>query len=259
MEAHYAVFVVYARSQPDNVARGNSCLPAFALIPWLAPFSGFGLGLWHTQELYRFIRYNGAKIIMGETILSFLLGIGLSAAVGFRIFVPMLLVSLASMVGVIQLAPGFQWMGTPVAALVFAVATLAELLGFLVPWVSNALDAIATPAATIAGVVMMAAVLTNLDPLLRWTFAIIAGGGTALTVQGATVVTRAVAAGSTGGAANPLVAILEAIGALVVTITTIVIPAIMGILVLIVVLLLLRLVIPKFRAIRAGRRAESKP
>jgi hypothetical protein len=196
---------------------------------------------------------------MGETILSFLLGIGLSAAVGFRIFVPMLVVSLASMAGWITLSPGFEWMGTPVAALVFGVATLAELLGFLIPWVSNALDSIATPAATIAGVIMMAAVLTDMHPVVRWALAIIAGGGVALTVQGATVVTRAVAAGSTGGVANPLVAILEALGALMVTITTIVIPAIMGILVLIVVILLLRIVIPKFRAIRAGRKMESKP
>ncbi len=195
---------------------------------------------------------------MGETILSFLLGIGLSAAAGFRVFVPMLIVSLSSMAGWITLSPGFQWMGTPVAALVFAVATLIELLSFLVPWVSNALDSIATPAATIAGVIMMAAVLTDMHPLIRWTLAIIVGGGVALTVQGATVVTRAVAAGATGGVANPIVAILEAIGALVVTITTIIIPVIMGILVLIVVILLLRIVIPKFRAIRAGRRAESK-
>jgi hypothetical protein len=195
---------------------------------------------------------------MGETIVSFLLGIGLSAAVGFRVFVPMLLVSLASMAGMITLSSGFQWMGTPVAALVFAVATLIELLGFLVPWVSNALDSIATPAATVAGVIMMAAVLTDMHPVARWALAIIAGGGVALTVQGATVVTRAAAAGATGGVASPIVAILEAIGALVVTITTIVIPAIMGILILIVVLLVLRIVVPKFRAIRAGRKAEGK-
>ncbi len=193
-----------------------------------------------------------------EVVGSFLLGIGLSAAVGFRVFVPMLVVSLASMAGFVHLSPGFAWMGTPVAALVFAVATLIELLGFLVPWVSNALDSIATPAATIAGVIMMAAVLTDMSPIARWALAIIAGGGVALTVQGATVVTRAVAAGSTGGVANPIVAVVEAIGALVVTITTIVIPVIMGILILIVVLLLLRIVIPKFRALRSARNAESK-
>ena len=191
---------------------------------------------------------------MVETIVSFLLGIGLSAAVGFRVFVPMLIVSLASMAGVITLSPDFQWMGTPVAALVFAVATLVELLGFLIPWVSNALDSIATPAATIAGVIMMAAVLTDMHPVARWALAIIAGGGVALTVQGATVVTRAVAAGSTGGIANPIVGILEAIGALVVTITTIVIPVIMGLVILIGVLLVLKIVVPKLRALRATKR-----
>lgn len=193
---------------------------------------------------------------MGETILSFLLGIGLSAAAGFRVFVPMLIVSLASMAGVITLSPGFQWMSTPVAALVFGVATLVEALGFLIPWVSNALDGIATPAATIAGVILMAAVLTDMHPLLRWALAVIAGGGVALTVQGATVVTRAIVAGTTGGVANPVVGILEVIGALVVTITTIIIPLIMGTLILIVVILLLRLIIPRFRAIRAGRRVR---
>jgi hypothetical protein len=193
-----------------------------------------------------------------EVIVSFLLGIGLSAAVGFRVFVPMLLVSLASMAGWITLSPGFQWMGTPVAALVFAVATLIELLSFMVPWVSNALDGIATPAATIAGVIMMAAVLPDMSPVARWALAIIAGGGVALTVQGATVVTRAAAAGTTGGAASPIVGLVEAIAALMVTITTIVIPAIMGILILIVVLLLLRIVIPKFRAIRSARKVEVK-
>jgi hypothetical protein len=195
--------------------------------------------------------------VIMEVVASFLLGVGLSAAVGFRVFVPLLIVSLASMAGWITLSPGFEWMGTPVAALVFAVATLVELLSFLVPWVSNALDSIATPAATIAGIIMMAAVLTDMHPVARWAVAIIAGGGVALTVQGATVVTRAVAAGSTGGVANPVVAILEAISALMVTVTTIVIPVIMGIFILIAVILLLRIVIPKFRAIRAARKTES--
>jgi hypothetical protein len=193
-----------------------------------------------------------------DVIGSFLLGIGLSAAVGFRVFVPMLLMSLASMAGWITLAPGFQWMGTPVAALVLAVATLVELLSFMVPGVSNALDGIATPAAAIAGTIVMASVLTEMSPVARWALAIIAGGGVALTVQGATVVTRAAAAGATVGVASPIVALLEAIAALTVTITAIVIPVLMGILMLIVVALLWRIVIPKFRAIRSARKAESK-
>jgi hypothetical protein len=79
----------------------------------------------------------------------------------------------------------------------------------------------------------------------------------ALTVQGATVVTRAVAAGSTGGVASPIVGVLEGIGALIVTITTIIIPVFMGLLILIVVLLILRVAIPKLRAIRAARKMNA--
>ena len=71
------------------------------------------------------------------------------------------------------------------------------------------------------------------------------------------MVTRAVAAGSTGGVASPIVALLEAVGALIVTITTIIIPVFMGLLILIVVLLILRIVIPKFRAIRAARKMHA--
>ena len=40
--------------------------------------------------------------------LSLLLGIGLSAACGFRVFVPLLIMSLASQNGPLALAPGFE-------------------------------------------------------------------------------------------------------------------------------------------------------
>ena len=189
-----------------------------------------------------------------ETILEVLLGIGLSAAAGFRVFVPLLVMSVAAQSGHLTLAPGFQWIATPAATAVFGIATIVEILGFLVPWVSNALDSIATPAAAIAGAIVLASVVTDMSPLLRWTLAVIAGGGVALTVQGATVVTRAVSAGATGGVANPVVGIVEAISSLIVAIATIILPAFTGIVVVVAVFLILRKALPKLRAIRAARR-----
>ncbi len=185
---------------------------------------------------------------MAETLVSFLLGVGLSAAVGFRVFVPMLIMSLTSMAGWLTLSPDFAWIGTPVAALVFGAATLFEVLGYLVPWVDNLLDTIATPVATVAGVIVMASVLGDVSPVLRWSLAVIAGGGVALTVQGTTVVARALSTGTTGGLANPIVAVGEAISAVVLTVMTIVIPALVGLIVLIVVLILLRKLGPRLRA-----------
>ena len=64
-----------------------------------------------------------------ETILEVLLGIGLSASAGFRIFVPMFVMSLAAQWGHLTLAPGFQWLATPAATIVLGLAIEAVTTG----------------------------------------------------------------------------------------------------------------------------------
>jgi hypothetical protein len=159
-----------------------------------------------------------------ETMLSICLGIGLSAACGFRVFVPMLVMSVAALSGHLTLASSFQWVGTYPALIVFAVATAVEIAGYYIPWVDHALDTIATPAAIVAGTVVTASIVTGMSPVLKWTLAIIAGGGAAGLVQGATVMTRAASGATTGGLANPLVATLELGGALASSLAAILAP-----------------------------------
>lgn len=141
-----------------------------------------------------------------EILFSVLLGIGLSAAAGFRVFVPLLIVSLASRLDHLELTAGFSWLASTPALIVFAVATVVEILAYYVPWVDNALDAIATPSATLAGVVLTAAVLTDVDPVVRWTLAILAGGGSATIFQGLTTGARQLSSLTTLGLGNPLLA-----------------------------------------------------
>jgi hypothetical protein len=148
-----------------------------------------------------------------ETFLSILVGVGLSAACGFRVFVPMLIVSAAAWMGWLPLAADFQWLGTLPALIAFAVATVVEVAAYYVPWVDNALDALAGPVATVAGTVLMASVLGDMTPHLKWTLAIIAGGGTAATVQSFTTVARAGSSVVSLGFLNPLFATVELIGA----------------------------------------------
>src|SRR5947208_5493404 len=144
-----------------------------------------------------------------ETLLSICLGIGLSAACGFRVFVPLLVMSVASISGHLTLAHGFEWIGSYPALITFSVATFAEIAGYYIPWVDHLLDTIATPAAIIAGTIITASMVSGMSPFLKWTLAIIAGGGTAGLVQGTTVVARGLSTASTGGLANPLFATIE--------------------------------------------------
>src|SRR5215831_20401691 len=123
---------------------------------------------------------------MPDLALSIVLGIALAAATGFRIFLPMLIVSGAANTGYLQLDNSFAWLGTPSALTMLSVAAFAEVLAYYVPGVDNLLDSLATPAALIAGTVVSAAVMTDLPPMVKWTAAVIAGGGVAGLTQGVT-------------------------------------------------------------------------
>jgi hypothetical protein len=145
-----------------------------------------------------------------ETVLSALIGLGLAAACGFRVFVPLLVVSLAARAGEFDLSGGFSWIGSTPALIAFGIATVLEIAGYYIPWVDNLLDAVATPTAVVAGVVLAASALGEVNPFLRWTLAILAGGGTAATVQGLTATARQISSFATGGLGNPLLATAEA-------------------------------------------------
>lgn len=159
-----------------------------------------------------------------EIVLSICLGIGLSAACGFRVFVPMLVMSIAALSGHLNLSPGFQWIGTYPALLSFGVATVLEVAGYYIPWVDHLLDTIATPAAIVAGAIVTASIVTGMSPLLKWSLAIIAGGGVAGAVQGVTVMTRAASSATTGGLGNPLVATVELVGAVAASVAALLAP-----------------------------------
>jgi hypothetical protein len=159
-----------------------------------------------------------------ETLLNICLGIGLSAACGFRVFVPLLVMSIASLSGHLQLAQGFAWIGTYPALITFAVATCLEIGGYYIPWLDHLLDTLATPAAIVAGTIVMASMVTGMSPLMKWSLAIIAGGGAAGLVQGSTVLLRGTSTATTGGFGNPIVATIELVGSVFMSILALVAP-----------------------------------
>jgi hypothetical protein len=179
-----------------------------------------------------------------ETILSLCIGIGLSAACGFRVFVPLLVMSVASLMGWFEPMKGFEWLAIPSVCIGLAVATICEIGAYYIPWVDNALDTIATPAAMVAGTLTTMAVSTGeMSQFASWAAAIIVGGGTATAVQMGTVAVRGVSTATTGGIANPLVSTGEWISALIVSLLSFVVPVlavIVGIILMVVAVRWLR-------------------
>ena len=159
-----------------------------------------------------------------ELTLSICLGIGLAAACGFRVFVPLLGVSLAALAGHVQLVDELAWIGTWPALACFLTATILEIGAYYVPWIDNLLDSIATPAAVVAGTIAMGSIITDMSPLMRWTLALIAGGGTAALIQTATVALRGSSTAMTGGTANWLVATFEFVASIGTTVIALLLP-----------------------------------
>jgi hypothetical protein len=162
---------------------------------------------------------------MSDFALSIVLGIALAAATGFRVFLPMLIVSGAAYTGHLSLNDSFAWLGTPYALTMLSVAALVEILAYYIPVVDNLLDSLATPAAFVAGTIVSAAVMTDVSPMVKWTAAVVAGGGIAGLTQSMTAILRAHSTVLTGGLGNPVMATAELGGALLISFLALAAPA----------------------------------
>jgi hypothetical protein len=138
--------------------------------------------------------------------------------------VPLLAMNLASLTGHLHLSPGFEWIGSHYATIAFGTATLVEVLAYYIPWLDHILDLIASPAAIIAGILATASMVMGLSPFLKWTLALIAGGGAAAIVQGVTVILRAKSSALTAGAGNVFVSSLELGGSIITALLAILVP-----------------------------------
>lgn len=145
-----------------------------------------------------------------QVLLSVAVGLGLAAACGFRVFLPLFMISLTSHLGFLKLAGTFEWMSSWPALIAFGSATLLEIGAYYIPFIDNLLDSVATPAAILAGALAMMTQVGDHNPLLAYSIAAVAGAGAAGAVQGLTTITRQFSSLATAGFGNPIVATVEA-------------------------------------------------
>ncbi|MFD1165388.1 DUF4126 domain-containing protein [Sphingobacterium daejeonense] len=166
-------------------------------------------------------------------LVSLFIGIGLAAATGFRVFLPIFFLSLGTYLKIIPLDADYAWIGSLPAVIATGIATLTEIIAYYIPFVDNILDSITVPLATIAGSMLFASQFTEVNNWIQWSLAIIAGGGTAATISSVLAGTRAASSTTTAGVGNPVLSTVETIGSTIMSIFAIFIPVLSGILVLI--------------------------
>lgn len=174
-----------------------------------------------------------------EWVIAIAIGIGLAAATGFRVFLPLFVAGAAAHWGALPLADGFRWLATPEALIALATASVAEATAYFIPGVDHVLDVLAGPAALAAGVIASASVMVDMPPGLVWPVAIVGGGGIAAVTKMTSAVLRAKTGIATLGVANPIVSTGETAGAITLALAAILVPVVC-LVVLVVMLVWLR-------------------
>jgi hypothetical protein len=196
-----------------------------------------------------------------EALVAICAGVALAAACGFRVFLPLLAMSVGAATHALKPGAGMEWVGSPTALIVLGVASALEVAAYYIPVVDHFLDTIASPAAVVAGTVAAGALLPfgdQIHPAVKWAAALIAGGGAAGVIQAGTVTTRAVSGATTGTLGNPVVATIENVFSVVLSILAIVVPILAAVVVAIVFVWVAR-TIGRWRRRRAGRASAIEP
>jgi hypothetical protein len=175
-----------------------------------------------------------------DMVLHAAIGIGLSAAAGFRILVPFLFAGIAAREGYLTLSPGMAWMANDTAILAMTVATALEVLVYFIPVVDNLMDAVEVPAAAIAGIILTASVTGDMDPFLRWSLALIAGGTISSSTAAFTSLSRLASTAAAGPFGNIAVSTVELASSTVLSILAILMPVVVVIVVAILLYLAFR-------------------
>lgn len=172
-------------------------------------------------------------------IISAFIGIGLAAATGFRVFLPMFIVSLASYFNWIPMNEHFEWLAGLPTLITTGIATIIEILAYYIPFVDHLLDTVSIPMATVAGSILFASQFADLGTFPQWALALIAGGGTAATISSGFAGIRAASTATTGGLGNSMVGTTETAGAGIMSILAMAAPVIAAIFALITVIVVI--------------------
>ena len=154
------------------------------------------------------------------------MGFALAACVGLRAFLPLLAAGVLARAGYVTLGPSFEWMQETPALVVFGSALAFEVMADKIPGLDHALHAAEAFVKPVAGTLVVASVLTDVDPVMAVTLGLIAGGGVAGAVHAVRGSARVASSLLTAGLANPLLSILDDVLAAVGVVLAIFVPVV---------------------------------
>jgi hypothetical protein len=148
---------------------------------------------------------------------------GLSAAAGLNAWLPLFAGALAQRLDLVDLAQPFDDLSGTGALVALGVLTAIDFVGDKIPAVDHALHAIGTVVAPASGAALFTG-QTGADTDLPTLVAILLGASTAESIHAGRATIRPLSTAATAGIGNPLLSLVEDLGALALTIAAFVVP-----------------------------------
>lgn len=177
-----------------------------------------------------------------DLFIKIITGICFSAASGFRIFIPFLIIGIASYFGWADFGSSALWISNYPVFIIISVAAAVEVSGYYNPWIDNMLDLISTPLALFAGIILTASMISDINPVFKWVIAVIIGGGSSIYVQLLSVKARALSSNFSSGIGNPLIATIENLSSLIISILAVIIPRLSFLITIIIIITILKFI-----------------
>ena len=189
------------------------------------------------EELSTQVTWDDATLAL-SWIPTIALAVSLAASAGLRAFLPLLIAGILARVGVLELGESYDFVGSTPALICFGVATILEIAGDKIPAVDHALDVGGTFVRPVAGSLLAASVMWQIDePLWALVLGVIVGAPSALAPHAAKAATRGVSTTFTAGIANPVLSVIEDVSSAAIAILAIVVPTLTALFLLVLVFL----------------------
>ncbi|HQW10945.1 MAG TPA: DUF4126 domain-containing protein [Saprospiraceae bacterium] len=169
-------------------------------------------------------------------LIAFCLGIGLSAACGIRMFLPLLLIAVNQRFHLLDTSYHVDWLDSNLALIILITATVIEISAYYIPLIDHILDVVNVPLVFVAGLLSMASILPDMPLYMDKVLGLIVGGSTAVTINGLVGIGRLKSTTLSAGTTNPFYATIENVMTIVITVLSFLIPIIIGLIVFFVVL-----------------------
>lgn len=161
------------------------------------------------------------------------MGLGLSASTGYKPFLPLLIISIASQLGFIELASHSQWLSSTLFICIMIALSILEFFSAAFPFLGRIFEIVGIPITLICGYIAITSLTGTLGEnniIVKHLIGILLGGGTAAIVKAFSLIKNALSDAFSFGLSSSVNSVIDSILAIFVSIVAIVAPLLVCIL-----------------------------